>query len=63
MELCAHPINFIVGGPQTVARRLWELQQQAPFDVCNVELRWAGLAHELVRESMQRLMQQVIHLV
>jgi alkanesulfonate monooxygenase SsuD/methylene tetrahydromethanopterin reductase-like flavin-dependent oxidoreductase (luciferase family) len=63
MELCAHPINFIVGGPQTVARRLRELHQQAPFDVCNVELRWAGLALELVRESMQRLMLQVIHLV
>jgi len=58
-ELCGHPINFIVGGAQTVARRLRELHAQSPFDVANVELRWEGLSHELVRKSLQRLMQDV----
>jgi alkanesulfonate monooxygenase SsuD/methylene tetrahydromethanopterin reductase-like flavin-dependent oxidoreductase (luciferase family) len=59
-ELCGHPINFIVGGADTVARELRELHAQSPFDVANVELRWAGLSHELVRESLRRLMQDVL---
>jgi alkanesulfonate monooxygenase SsuD/methylene tetrahydromethanopterin reductase-like flavin-dependent oxidoreductase (luciferase family) len=59
-ELCTHPINFIVGGPETVARQLTELHAEAPFDVANVELRWAGLAHETVRDSLRRLMEQVV---
>ena len=42
-DLCIHPINFIVGGPQSVARQLRELHNQAPFDIANVEVRWAGL--------------------
>ncbi len=56
-DLCAHPINFIVGGPETVARRFRELHNQAPFDVLNAEIRWAGLSHELIRDSLRRLMQ------
>jgi alkanesulfonate monooxygenase SsuD/methylene tetrahydromethanopterin reductase-like flavin-dependent oxidoreductase (luciferase family) len=59
-ELCAHPINFIAGGPETVARQLTELHAEVPFDVANVELRWAGLAHETVRDSLRRLMEQVV---
>ena len=62
-DLCAHPINFIVGGPESVARQLGELHSQAPYDVANVEVRWAGLAHELVRESLRRLMQDVMPLL
>jgi alkanesulfonate monooxygenase SsuD/methylene tetrahydromethanopterin reductase-like flavin-dependent oxidoreductase (luciferase family) len=59
-ELCGHPINFIVGGPATVARQLAELHAEAPFDVANVEVRWAGLSHEAVRDSLRRLMEQVV---
>jgi alkanesulfonate monooxygenase SsuD/methylene tetrahydromethanopterin reductase-like flavin-dependent oxidoreductase (luciferase family) len=42
-DLCVHPINFMVGGPKTVASELLELHEQVPFDVANVEVRWAGL--------------------
>ena len=55
-DLCGHPINFLVGGPETVARQLRELHEQVPFDVANVEVRWDGLSHELVRDSLTRLM-------
>lgn len=54
-ELAAHPINFILGGPESVARQLRELHALAHFDVANLEVRWAGLSHELVRESLRRL--------
>ena len=62
-DLCPHPINFIVGGPQSVARQLMELHTQIPFDVANVEVRWAGLSHELVRNSLTRLMREVVPLI
>jgi alkanesulfonate monooxygenase SsuD/methylene tetrahydromethanopterin reductase-like flavin-dependent oxidoreductase (luciferase family) len=60
IDLCAHPINFIVGGPQSVARQLRALHRQSPFDIANVELRWAGLSHEQVRQSLTRLVQDVM---
>jgi alkanesulfonate monooxygenase SsuD/methylene tetrahydromethanopterin reductase-like flavin-dependent oxidoreductase (luciferase family) len=59
-ELCAHPINFIVGGPETAARQLHELHQQVPFDVANVEVRWAGLPHEVVCDCLRRLIADVL---
>jgi len=62
-ELCAHPINFMVGGPESVARQLRELYEQVPFDVANVEVRWAGLTHELVRDCLKRLMEDVMPIV
>ena len=62
-DLCAHPINFIVGGPQSVARQLYELHEQAPFDIANVEVRWAGLSHDFVRESLRRLTEDVMPLL
>jgi len=62
-DLCAHPINFIVGGPKSVARQLCELYRQVPFDVANVEVRWAGLTHELVRDSLRRLMEDVVPII
>ncbi len=62
-DLCAHPINFIVGGPETVARQLLELHEQSPFDVANVEIRWADLSHELTLDSLRRLMEDVAPLL
>ena len=58
-DLCGHPINFIVGGPGSVAHRLRTLHEQAPFDVANLELRWDGLPHDLVCDSLRRLMGDV----
>jgi alkanesulfonate monooxygenase SsuD/methylene tetrahydromethanopterin reductase-like flavin-dependent oxidoreductase (luciferase family) len=58
--LCGHPINFLVGGPQSVARQLLALHEEVPFDVANVEVRWAGLSHELVLDSLRRLMEDVV---
>ena len=62
-DLCGHPINFIVGGPEAVARQLLELHAQSPFDVANVEVRWAGLSHEQTLESVRRLMEDVAPLL
>jgi alkanesulfonate monooxygenase SsuD/methylene tetrahydromethanopterin reductase-like flavin-dependent oxidoreductase (luciferase family) len=59
-DLCGHPINFIVGGPESVARQLDELYEEVSFDVANVEVRWAGLPHEAVCDSLQRLMKEVM---
>jgi len=55
-DLCHHPLNFIVGGPASVARQLRALHAMCPFDVLNVELRWDGLTHGQVLQSLQRLM-------
>ena len=60
MELCAHPINFIIGGPATVAAQLRELHARFRFDVLNVEVRWAGLPREMVSQSLRLLMQEVM---
>jgi len=54
-KLCAHPINFIVGDAENVAARLIELHQVSPYDVANLEMRWAGLSDELIFASMKRL--------
>lgn len=62
-DLCGHPINFIVGGPESVARQLLDLHERVPFDVANVEVRWAGLSHETVRDSLRRLMEDVMPIV
>ena len=59
-DLAGHPINFIIGGPDSVARQLRELWSIVPFDVANVEVRWAGLEHEQVCDSLRRLMEQVM---
>ncbi len=62
-DLCSHPINFLVGGPESVARGLRALHEQAPFDIANIEIRWAGLTHELVCDSLRRLMEDVVPLI
>src|SRR5579864_6457081 len=53
--LCAHPLNFLVGSAQTVADQLCELNRQSPFDVANLEVRWDGLTHDQVRQSLRRV--------
>jgi alkanesulfonate monooxygenase SsuD/methylene tetrahydromethanopterin reductase-like flavin-dependent oxidoreductase (luciferase family) len=63
VDLCSHPINFIVGSAETVAREFRELHRQVPFDVMNVELRWTGLSHDAVLGSLQRLMSNVVEIL
>jgi len=58
-DLCTHPINFIVGGPETVARQLQVLHEYCPYDVANLEVRWPGLSCEATRECLQLLAQEV----
>lgn len=59
-DLCTHPINFFVGSPATVAEKLRDLRKHFPFDILNVEVRWDGLSHEIIRQSLQRLMQDAL---
>lgn len=54
-DLCGHPINFLVGSPETVARRLNALSEQSPFDVANLEVRWAGLSDDDVLDCVRLL--------
>ena len=58
-DLTGHPINFIVGGPDTVAARLREISQVVDFDVINAELHWQGLSQAQVIGSLSRLMTEV----
>lgn len=58
-ELCGHPINFIVGDAENVAGQLLALHRAAPYDVANLEVRWAGLEDQLIFASMKRLAEQV----
>jgi alkanesulfonate monooxygenase SsuD/methylene tetrahydromethanopterin reductase-like flavin-dependent oxidoreductase (luciferase family) len=58
-ELAAHPINFLIGGPETVARQIRELRDFVEFDVLNAELRWSGLQPLLIAESLRLLATEV----
>ena len=58
-DLCAHPLNFIVGSPHSVARQLLQLHHQSPHDLANLELRWPGLTHSQIQQSLDRLAHQV----
>jgi alkanesulfonate monooxygenase SsuD/methylene tetrahydromethanopterin reductase-like flavin-dependent oxidoreductase (luciferase family) len=58
-ELCAHPINFIVGGPERVAVQLADLHSKSPYDVANLEVRWDGLDIEAIADCMNLLASSV----
>lgn len=62
-ELCAHPINFIVGGAESVAGQLLELHAEFPFDVANLEVRWDGLTQRLALESLRGVADRVAPLL
>jgi alkanesulfonate monooxygenase SsuD/methylene tetrahydromethanopterin reductase-like flavin-dependent oxidoreductase (luciferase family) len=59
-QLCAHPINFVVGGAARVADEVRALRAQVPFDLLNIEVRWAGLSHEAAADSLRRFMTDVV---
>jgi alkanesulfonate monooxygenase SsuD/methylene tetrahydromethanopterin reductase-like flavin-dependent oxidoreductase (luciferase family) len=58
-ELCGHPINFIIGGPQSVAAQLADLHGQAHYDVANLEVRWAGSSEGSIEASLRLLANEV----
>jgi alkanesulfonate monooxygenase SsuD/methylene tetrahydromethanopterin reductase-like flavin-dependent oxidoreductase (luciferase family) len=58
-DLCGHPINFVVGGPQSVAEQLLKLHREAPFEVANLEVSWDGLATELIDACVHRIAEEV----
>jgi alkanesulfonate monooxygenase SsuD/methylene tetrahydromethanopterin reductase-like flavin-dependent oxidoreductase (luciferase family) len=57
------PGQFLVGGPETVARTIRQLREQAPFDTFNFEPRWEGLTPEQVRATITRFAERVRPLV
>jgi alkanesulfonate monooxygenase SsuD/methylene tetrahydromethanopterin reductase-like flavin-dependent oxidoreductase (luciferase family) len=54
-DFCGHPINFLVGSPETVARQLNALHDESPFDIANLEVRWAGLPDDAVLDCVRLL--------
>lgn len=58
-DLCAHPINFIVGGPQSVAQQLRDLHDAVPYDVANLEPNWDGLPRAMIDDSLHRVAEEV----
>ncbi len=58
-RLTAHPINFLVGGPDSVARQIRELREYVPFEVMNLEPRWAELSPFQVQRTIRLLAEEV----
>ena len=58
-DLCGHPINFLVGGTDGVARQLADLHAACAFDVVNFEVRWDGLSPEAIRDCMHLLAEEL----
>jgi alkanesulfonate monooxygenase SsuD/methylene tetrahydromethanopterin reductase-like flavin-dependent oxidoreductase (luciferase family) len=54
------PAQFVVGGPETVARWLLGLRERVPFDTLNVQPRWEGLTPEQVQQCMRRFAERVM---
>ena len=50
----ATPSTSSSAGPSPSPRQLLALHEEVPFDVANVEVRWAGLSHQLVCDSLRR---------
>ncbi len=59
-DLAAHPINFIVGGYQSVIQQITEMYNHVPFDVLNAEARWEGLTFDQTAATIVRLARDVM---
>jgi alkanesulfonate monooxygenase SsuD/methylene tetrahydromethanopterin reductase-like flavin-dependent oxidoreductase (luciferase family) len=59
-EVCAHPLNFIIGGPSTVATEILALHDASPFDVLNVEVTWDGLTAADSQRTLRLLVAEVM---
>ena len=58
-EACAR-VQFIVGGPQTVAAEVRRLGAAVPFSALHVQPRWQGLPAPLVEASIRRFQEEVV---
>lgn len=53
------PGQFLVGGPESVARYIQSLRDRVPFDTFNLEPRWAGLTPAQVQTTIRRMAEEV----
>ena len=58
-EACAR-VQFVAGGPDTVAALVRELYEQIPFTALHIQPRWKGLPSQQVQTSIQRFQEEVI---
>jgi alkanesulfonate monooxygenase SsuD/methylene tetrahydromethanopterin reductase-like flavin-dependent oxidoreductase (luciferase family) len=60
-EAC-NRVQFVVGGPQTVAAEVRRLGAAVPFTAVHIQPRWQGLAAPLVEASIRRFQEVVVPL-
>jgi alkanesulfonate monooxygenase SsuD/methylene tetrahydromethanopterin reductase-like flavin-dependent oxidoreductase (luciferase family) len=60
-EACSR-VQFVVGGPQTVAAEVRRLGAAVPFTAVHIQPRWQGLAAPLVEASIRRFQEAVVPL-
>jgi hypothetical protein len=58
-EACAR-VQFVVGGPATVAKEVQVLYEQVPFTHLHIQPRWKGLPPERVQRSIQLFQEEVV---
>ena len=58
-EACER-VQFVAGGPETVAGIVRELYEQIPFTALHIQPRWKGLPPERVQASIQRFQEDVV---
>ncbi|HEU5315515.1 MAG TPA: LLM class flavin-dependent oxidoreductase [Chloroflexota bacterium] len=60
-EACAR-VQFVVGGPDSVAEEVRKLYDQVPFTHLHIQPRWKGLTPQQVEGSISRFQREVIRL-
>jgi alkanesulfonate monooxygenase SsuD/methylene tetrahydromethanopterin reductase-like flavin-dependent oxidoreductase (luciferase family) len=59
VQEAAEQVQFVVGGPERCRASVQELLEVLPFDVFNLQPRWAGLGTERVAASLRRFADDV----
>jgi alkanesulfonate monooxygenase SsuD/methylene tetrahydromethanopterin reductase-like flavin-dependent oxidoreductase (luciferase family) len=59
VQEAAEQVQFVVGGPERCRASVQELLDVLPFDVFNLQPRWAGLGAERVEASLRRFAEDV----
>ena len=60
-EACQR-VQFLAGGPETVASALRELAAEVPFTALHVQPRWQGLDPRHVQASIRRFQEEIVPL-
>jgi alkanesulfonate monooxygenase SsuD/methylene tetrahydromethanopterin reductase-like flavin-dependent oxidoreductase (luciferase family) len=60
VEEAAEQVQFVVGGPERCRASVQELLAILPFDVFNLQPRWAGLPARHVEASLRRFAEEVV---